>query len=197
MPPGVFHVVFAVNISSLGARSTVMNGSHFLNRHTLDKSLYAAISNAFWNDLWTNATHDDRDYTIARMLAWQVYSHITGAPLPFKGRGLYALLMFGCLYPVLRSLPIKMLGKSDAAWLKSFNPEEYRANVEALWLEEYPTRKFLASVREAMLRMTCYVVSNMSLEEFKAYSGFWQEVRSYFVAEFEARVRYNQETSGE
>ena len=197
MPPGVFHAVFTINIPSLGARSTVMNGSHFLSRHTLNKSLYAAISNAFWNDLWTNSTHDDRDYTIARMLAWQVYSHGVGAPLPFKGQSLYALLMFGCLHTILRSLPIKTLGKSDVAWLKSFNPEEHLANVEAPRLEEYPAHKFLASVREGMPHMTRYVVSNMSLEELKAYRGFWQEVRRYFVAEFEARMHYNQETLGE
>lgn len=173
-----------------------MSGSHFLSRHTLDISLYAAISNAFGNDIWTDAVHDDRDYTTSRMLSWQVHSHGAGAPLPFKGKGLYALLMFGSLHPLLRSLPIRTLGKSDAAWLESFDPEEYFTNVEAWRLEEYPAQKFLASVREGMPRMSHYIASKMSLEELEAYREFWQEVRSFFIAEFKARVRYNKGTLG-
>ena len=109
-----------------------MNGSHFLSRYTLEKSLYAAISNVFWNDLWTNATHDDRDYAIARILAWQSYLCTVGAPVHFTGRALHALLLFGQLHHVLRSLPFKRFGKSDADWLTRFNPEEHHGETEAL-----------------------------------------------------------------
>lgn len=162
----------------------------------MDKSLYATISNAFWHDVWTNACHDDRDFIICRMLAWQVYSDSSPSrgPPPFKGKSLFALLMFGLFHKVLRSLPLKVLEASDPTWLEHFNPEE-RDDVETLRLEQSPAHRLLSEVRDLMPQMCRDIVSRMEAEELNDFAKFCTEVQVYYRSEFEARVKYNKENS--
>jgi hypothetical protein len=152
----------------------------------MEKSLYAAVSHSFWHGLWTNATHDDRDYTIARMLAWQAY--LLGKNAPFKGRNLYSLLMFGKLHPLLRSLPWK---KTSSSSLQRFNPLEDHAEDQPARLEAFPADRLLHDVREFMGRLCDEIVGHMSMEERQDYDDFWQEVRAFYITELEAREQYN------
>jgi hypothetical protein len=152
----------------------------------MDQSLHAAISHTFWHDLWTNATHDDRDYTIARMLAWQYYLMPTRGG-PFKGRNLYALLMFGQLHSLLRSLPWKTSCSGEPRWLERFDPK----GRQPLHLEGFPAHKLLREVREYMRELCDRVRGAMMAEQGQGFDHFWNDVRTYYASEFNARAKYN------
>jgi hypothetical protein len=156
-------------------------------------SLFAAIVHVFWHDLWTNATHDDRDYTIARMLAWQVYMPPSNAP--FRGKNLYALLIFGRLHHLLRSLPWKKSSARASSWIRHFDPLAplHTDGVR----EQYPAHKLLHDVRQYMGRLCDRIIGNMSAQQCQAYDEFWKEVRVFYIAEFEARERYNNNCANE
>jgi hypothetical protein len=186
MPPGMFHSVFTVDLPSLGPRSVVMNGSHFLSRYTMDNTLYASISHTFWHDVWTNATHDDRDYSIARMLAWHVISP------RFTGRNLYALLMLGTLHQHFRSLPWKQPPSNDASWLHKFNPSKDLSDLEPSLLKKFPAHRLLHEVRQYMEVLCGFIVGQMSDSERENYSRFWGEVHAFYEREFENRDKIEQ-----
>jgi hypothetical protein len=152
----------------------------------MHQSLRAAISHTFWHDLWTNATHDDRDFTIARMLAWQAYSNSTRNG-PFKGRSLYALLMFGKLHSVLRSLPWKKPRSRESSWIKRFDPGEDLRDVQS----RFPAHRLLQSVREYMGQLVDRIVSLMTTEQREEFVSYWGEIRAYYTSEFNARAEYN------
>ena len=108
MGPGVPHTVVSLQKAGCQHVPTVMMGSHCLNRSTMLATLHGAIKHAFWHDVWTNATHDDRDFSIARMLVWQAMRMDAGTPWPFKGQNLYALLVMGIIPLLLQSLPFSI-----------------------------------------------------------------------------------------
>ena len=195
MPPGTFHAVITVDIPSLGPRSTVMSGSHFLSRYTMVLSLFAAVEHSIWHDLWTNDTHDDRDYTINRMLAWQASSPSDSRP--FTGRNLYALLIFGWLHLLLRSLPWKTSSSREPLTLESFNPEVDLPDMQAERFEGFPAHQFLQDARAYMRQLSIFIIHDMNVEEREEYAEFWKEVRTYYIAEFNARVKYNKDTQNE
>jgi hypothetical protein len=192
MPPGTFHAVFTVDIPFLGPKSTVMTGSHFLSRHTMAASLFAAISHVFWHDLWTNATHDDRDYTIARMLAWQAYASPSNAP--FEGKNLYALLVFGKLPHLLRSLPWKKSHALASSWLRRFDP---LAALPDGGLDQFPAHRLLQDVRAYMGRLCDRIVLGLKPQQREDYREFWEDARAFYTMEFEAREQYNRDSSTE
>jgi hypothetical protein len=155
-------------------------------------SLFSAILHAFWHDLWTNATHDDRDYTIARMLSWQFYMSPSNAP--FGGKNLYALLVFGRLHHLLCSLPWKQPGAHAPSWLRHFDP---LAPPPDGILERYPAHKLLQDVRGYMEGLCDDIFTRMSSQQRQAYRKFYKEVRTFYAAEFEAREQYNINSANE
>jgi len=177
VPAGVFHTVFTVFLLSSGSgpQSVAMSGSHFLSRFTMVQSLYAAISFAIWKDVWPNAEHDDRDYTIAKMLVWQARSR--GRNTPFKGKNLYALLMFGKLHHHLR-------------WDRSrVIPDDFPDN-DPIDLEAFADDKLLQDVREYMSLVSDHIVYHMKPLEREVYTEFWREAASFYLAELESRKQY-------
>lgn len=185
MLPGTYHAMWMVNILPLGPRSTVMSGSYFMSQYTMDQSLYAAILHTFWHDLWTNATHDDRDYTIVRMLAWQYYLMPTHNG-PFKGRSLYALLIFSRLHSLLRSLPWKKSCGREPLWLECFVPE----GSQPLHLEGFPAHKLLHEVRGYMVELCDRVRGAMTAEQGEEFDRFY-DICAYYESESNARAKYN------
>src|ERR1700694_722389 len=101
MPPNTRHAVATLMKRDGPYEPTVMRGYHAMNRHTMVRTLYGSIDHALFHDVWSNTSHDDRDFSIGHMLAWQE----SGNPKPFKGDALYALLFLGKNAAYLRSPP--------------------------------------------------------------------------------------------
>jgi len=120
------------------------------------------------------------------MLAWQAY--LLGKNAPFKGRNLYSLLMFGKLHPLLCSFPWK---KASLPSLQCFNLLEDHGEDQPTHLEAFPTDRFLHDVHEFMGCLCDEIVGHMSMEERQGYDEFWQEVRAFYIAEFEAHEQYS------
>jgi hypothetical protein len=185
MPPGMFHSVFTVDLPSLGPRSVVMSGSHFLSRYTMDQTLYASISHTFWHDVWTNATHDDRDYTIARMLAWHILHP------RFTGVNLHALLLLGTRHKHLRSLPLKQSPSKDPSWLHAFDPTKNQADLDRI--KDFPARQLLYKVRKYMEEELCgFIYDGMSKSDRESYVTFWGRIGKFYEKEFNNRAAMEQ-----
>jgi hypothetical protein len=149
-------------------------------------SLHGAIKHAFWHDVWTNATHDDRDFSIARMLVWQAMRMDAGADWPFKGKNLYALLTMGVLPLVLQSLPFS--SQAGAEWLDHYDPLDKPPFIPT------PSDTFLHSVREKMAEVTRLIIRQLPGPELAAFQCFWEDQRAIFIQEFQRRCKYNKET---
>lgn len=117
MGPGVPHAIVSLQQPGCCPVSTVMVGSHFYNWFSMWGTLIAAIRHALWHDVWTNAVHDDCDYSIARMLVWQEMHMRADADdkSPFQGRELYTLLVMGMLLFILQSIPFPTAADDDAS----------------------------------------------------------------------------------
>jgi hypothetical protein len=207
--PGVPHCVMSLQKPGHRAVSTVMYGSHFLNRFSMEATLYSSIQHAFWHDVWTNATHDDRDFSIARMLAWQALRMRANAEWPFTGRNLYALLAMGMVPTSLLSLPFHMHAPKKEVPGDEMEVDEVEAELlraadatAALWLTTYdptadsndipsPAKAFLVAVRQEMGKISRLIHSKLPHEDVHAFDRYWSHVREVFLVEFERRCQYN------
>lgn len=209
MGPGVPHSVISLQKPGCRPVSTVMSGSHCLNRFSMAATLHASIQHAFWHDVWTNATHDDRDFSIARMLAWQVMHMEAMEEWPFKGEDLYALLVMGLVPFVLRSLPFAAHILVDSTHGEEMELDEVDAELAkaadatvALWLQTYdpttnsdvaptPSKAFLTAVRDEMPRISQLIISKLPSSAREAFRLFWTDTRELFIEEYERRCEYN------
>jgi hypothetical protein len=146
-------------------------------------SLHGAIKHAFWHDVWTNATHDDRDFSIARMLVWQAMRMDAGAAWAFTGTNLYALLVMGILPLLLQSLPFST--RAGTEWLAHYDP------LDSPPLISTPSDAFLHSVREKMAQVARLIIQQLPRPEVAMFQQFWKNQRAIFIKEFERRCRYN------
>lgn len=178
---GMFHTMFMVFLlsSHSGPQSVAMSGSHFLSHFTMVQSLYTAISYAIWQNIWANAEHNDCNYTIAKMLVWQ--AHFQGGNAPFKGKNLYTLLMFGKLHhppPLLEPLP------DHARWF-SWQWPHWSQDIYS-W--QTPSR--CVGVHVTCQQSHCLSYAHMKPSEREAYTEFWREVASFYLAELEFCKQY-------
>jgi hypothetical protein len=185
MGPGVPHTVVSLQRAGFQHVPTVMKGSHCLNRFSMLATLRGTIKHVFWNDVWMNATHDDRDLLLARMLAWQAMRMDGGAAWPFKGENLYALLVMGILPLVLQSLPFSI--RAGTEWLDHYNP------LDDPPFEPTPSDTFLHSIREKMARVARLIIKQLPDTELAGFERLWTNQRAIFVEEFERRCKYNKE----
>jgi len=148
-------------------------------------SLHGAIKHTFWHDVWTNATHDDCDFSIARMLTWQAMRMDAGAAWPFKGSNLYALLALGILPLLLQSLPFSTQARTE--WLDHYDPLNNPPFIPT------PSDTFLHSVREKMAQVTRLIMQQLPGPELAGFQRFWEHQRAIFIQEFECRCTYNKE----
>jgi hypothetical protein len=203
MGPGVPHSVISLQQPECRPVSTVVSGSHFLNRFSMGPTLHASIKHAFWHDVWTNATHDDRDFSIARMLVWQALSMDAGAEWPFQGENLYSLLVMGLVPSLLQSLPFKSHDDKGVPQGEDEPVEDAEdATAARTWLERYdPTEKsaespnhsqtFLAAVRHEMVGVSQLIVFQLPPSDMEQFQQFWTSARSLFIDEYTRRCEYN------
>src|SRR5260370_15178835 len=85
------------------------------------------------------------------MVVWQLSAPSSGAP--FKGRNLYALLMFGMLHVLLCSLTWRALGSHYPSWVEhfNFNPLCDLADMDPSCLEQFLAHNLLHGVRKCMV----------------------------------------------
>lgn len=204
MGPGVPHTVVSLQRPGCRPVSTVMLGSHFYNRFSMWRTLVASIRHALWHDVWTNAVHDDRDYSIARMLAWQEMRMRGDADgeSPFQGRELYALLVMGMLPFILQSIPFPTaavdaddasgeemaVDSAEAAgkcWLETYDPLKMLAYIPT------PSDALLDAVRHAMVSVAQSILSRFSPSQSREFLKVWADARTIFIAEYESRCQYN------
>jgi|SRR5271170_1101939 len=194
MGPGVPHSVISLQQPGYRPVSTVMTGSHCLNRFSMAPTLYTSIKHAFWHDVWTNATHDDRDFAVARMLLWQAMRMEADAEHPFKGENLYSLLVMGLVPFVLQSLPFhayaaaegnaKDGGTTAKQWLERYDPMEDSEH------SSRPSDMFLTAVRHHMVKLSRLILFQLGPEDMKQFQRFWVTARGLFVDEYERRCQY-------
>lgn len=182
--------------------STVMLGSHFYNQFSMWPTLVAAITHALWHDVWTNAEHDDRDYSIARMLAWQEMRMRAGAQWPFEGRDLHALVVMGMLPFIFQSLPFSIDAADDASGEEmevDGTTTDAGKGEKALgkrWLETYnplatcpdpknPSDRLLDTVRHDMALLAHSILSRLSSSQTQEFLQVWSDARSIFIMEYE------------
>src|SRR6266849_1893662 len=202
MLPGMPHFVFSAYQPERRPVSAVVSGSHCLSRFTMEASLLASIKHAFWHDVWTNATHDDRDFLIARMLIWQQMWMEQNAEWPFVGVNLYALLAMGRLSLLLRSAPFSLHPQNEQSPDAMDTDEDEDLEESCRWLESYdPTRdllgddnaadRLLSKVRHEMVQVVGAIRRKLSPSEDAAYGAFLKEKRRIFMDEYERRCNYN------
>jgi hypothetical protein len=148
----------------------------------MHESLCGAIKHSWWHDVWTNATHDDRDLCIARMLTWQRMRMNSGADWPFQGQNLYALIAMGFLPRLLQSFP-----HAGNEWLDHYNPLDNPPYIPT------PSEAFLNSIRQKMAEVSDLIVGELPLLEQGQFQQFWREQREVFEEEFKSRRQYNQQ----
>ena len=148
-------------------------------------SLRGAIKHALWHDVWTNSTHDDRDFSIARMLAWQAMRMHSGVAWPFQGKNLYALLVMGIIPRLLQSVPFST--KTDAAWLARYDPLSDAPHVPS------PSNNLLQSVHKKMAQVSHLIIQQLAAPELAQFQRFWADERAMFIQEFESRCKYNRQ----
>jgi len=165
--------------------SAIVSGSHCLNRFTMEASLLGSIKHAFWHDVWTNATHDDRDFLIARMLIWQLMRMEQGAQWPFLGINLYALLMMGMLPLILQSVPFWLDEDADDSWLEKYNPTSDPLASDS------PANSFLSKVRQEMVEISQTIQHQLEPSDRAAFKLFWKEKQRIFMDEYRRRCNYN------
>lgn len=185
MGPGVPHTVVSLQRAGCRYVPAVMSGSHCLSRFSMLASLHSAIKHAFWHDVWTNAMHDDRDFSIARMLVWQLMHMDASTAWPFKGKNLYALLVMGILPLLLQSLPFST--RAGTEWLDHYDP------LNNLPFESTPSDTFLHGIREKMAQVAHLIIKHLPAMELAKFQQFWEDERTIFIQEFERRCKYNKE----
>lgn len=197
VPGGTPHWVGSVEFPDRRPVSILQWGDHFMSRHTMTRTLYASIGHAFWHDCWTNAQHDDRDFSIAKMLVWQALHEPSSSDAPFQGDNLFALIMMGRLSHLLRGLPLTNPPKEGgSSWLEVFEPTNPTSlsGLSKAQIAEFavlPARLFLESVRSYMWDVAGYLIARLNEEERRAFVVFWADVRSFFEVEFHKRAEYN------
>jgi hypothetical protein len=167
-------------------------------------TLHASIKHIFWHDVWTNAIHDDRDFSIARMLVWQEMRMAAGADWPFKGDNLNALLVMGRLPSVLQSVPFWIYTRREVTE-EEMEVDEGTLDVgvvEKDWLEHYdpmrdppyvsrPSDDFQKAVRLEMVRLSKLIIWQLTPSERQSFQLFWADTRKVFIQEYERRCEYN------
>jgi hypothetical protein len=146
------------------------------------------MRHTFWHDVWTNAVHDDRDLSIARMLVWQKIKQNADAVLPFQGENLHALLTMGLLPFVFQSIPFQGVSDSKLAkhWLDHYNPLAEPENQAA------DSSIHLSAVREYMVRIAHSILCELPPSAQDEFLQFWADVRKTFLSEYERHCEFNE-----
>jgi hypothetical protein len=194
MGPGVPHAVMSLQHPGRRPVSAVMSGSHCLNRFSMVESLHGSIRHAFWHDVWSNTTHDDRDFLLARMLTWQGMCMEHKAEWPFTGDNLYSLLVMGVVPYLLLSLPFashaqttKKFDENLASWLERYDPHAANTpNAPSTTVDA-----LLSTVRLHMAQVAHRIMSLLSLPEQEELNQFWASAYALFCKEHESRCSYN------
>ena len=182
MGPGMPHFVVSLQQAGCQHVPAVASGSHCLSRFSMQQSLHGAIKHAWWHDVWTNATHDDRDLSIAHMLTWQRMRMNSGADWPFQGQNLYALIAMGLLPCLLQSFP-----HAGNEWLDHYDLLDNPPHAPT------PSEVFLRSIHEKMAGVSDMILKELLLVEEAQFQQFWCEQRAIFEKEFESRCQYNEQ----
>jgi hypothetical protein len=168
-------------------------------------TLHASIKHTFWHDVWTNAMHDDRDFVIARMLAWQAMQMDGNKDWPFKGKDLYSLLVMGRIPFLLHSLPFKARGQDGAQQQDEMDPDAPKEAAGIDWLERYdptvafsdssnPSTAFLTAVRREMAKISRLITFQLPPSDIEQFQKFWKSARLLFIEEYKSRCLYNNQS---
>ena len=170
-----------------------MWGEHYMVRNTMVETLFATIGHVFWHDVWTNGTHDDRDFLICSMLTWQALHNPYSPDAPFEGLSLFALIIMGKLSRLLRSLPLlNPPAEGGDAWLEAFEPPPLaRCPPPLPGYPHLPAHIFLEEVRTFMWDVSSYLITQLNADDMKQFNDFWNCARSHYETEFHKRAEYN------
>jgi len=151
-----------------------MRGFHAMNRNTMVRTLYGSMDHALFHDVWSNTSHDDRDFSIGHMLAWHKESQ---GEKPFKDDQLYALLFMGKNAPYLRSHP----HDDTPDFLETYSPD----------VSDDPDSQQIANNWLWMQELADEIVMGFGPTERERYLAFWEKARQYWVEQVQVRAKYN------